>query len=804
MFRHNLLITYRNFLKHKSSFLINLVGLSTGLACTLLIYLWVSDELQMDHFHEQDRQLYQVMINMNFPDDVKTIDRSPLPLAKSLVADLPEVESATSTNDFFSYRSRDGLLTNNDREVQVRGLHASEDFFEVFSFPLLQGNKKEVLANKDGIVLSEELAMRLFGRTEGILGQSLEWAHPSFKGIYQVAGIFKTPDRHSTMTFDFLLPMQVMIDHTPFNNVDTWLGNYASTYLILKKGTNIEDFNAKISDYLQKKDGILEAFTMFVQRYSDRYLHGKYENGQLVGGRITYVRLFSVLALLILIIACVNFMNLSTARASMKMKEIGVKKTIGANRGALVVQFLGESLLITAISAQVALLLVSYALPQFNLLTGKELQLEANLHQVFGIGLIIFVTGLFAGSYPAFYLSGFRPLTILKGKLNTETGSLWVRKGLVVGQFAISIMFIVGLLVVHEQIRYSQTKNMGYDRDNVLCFQWDGELYNRWNGLGEEGKTNEQFESFLQRMKDLPGVVAAANMYGNIFDDVYGQGGITWKGEENAQSFKSPVVGYDFMKTLEINLKQGRSFSPKFGNEEMSIVINESAARRMGMTDPVGEVINFGDERKQIVGVVEDFHHGSLYNGIEPMLFRFDPTGRNLLVKIKAGTEKTTIRQIEALRSSFLLKLSFDFSFLDEEYQQQYEAESRVASLSNYMAALAIIISCLGLLGLAAFTAERRAKEIGIRKILGSSIWGIIGLLSRDFTRMVVLAIVLALPLSYWVARRWLDTFAHRIELQWWYFAVAAVVTLMIAWMTVALQTYQAARVSPVKFLQDE
>jgi putative ABC transport system permease protein len=802
MFRHNLLITYRSFLRNKSSFLINLIGLSTGLACVLLVYLWVSDELSINKFHKKDNQLYQVLYNHEASQGIQTWDHTPVPLATALSEDMPEVEYAVAVNDFFSWRTKEGILSAGDAHIQAEGWHAGKDFFNVFSYDFIHGDKDQVLADKNNIVISEALSKKLFNTTDNVIGKTLDWKHPFFEGIFQVSGIFKSPPPNSTAQFDFLISIEVLVDHDRW--AKEWKGNYAETYLILNKGTDINQFNEKIADYLKSKHLLLENATLFAQKYSNKYLYGQYENGVPVGGRIAYVRLFIIVALFILLIACVNFMNLSTAKASLKMKEIGVKKTIGATRKALVAQFLSESLLTVFLSLLVAMLLVALLLPQFNEIAGKHLHLTLGSRDALTIAGIVLFTGFVSGSYPAFYLSGFKPVTVLKGKLNTSTGALWVRKGLVIFQFTLSVIFMVGLLVVHEQIKFTQTKNLGYNRDNILSFQWKGELYDQWSGL-LEGKSNDRFETFMLKLKNVPGVVSATHMSGNILNDIYGQSGVSWSGQETEKDyiFQSPIVGYDFIETLGIELIEGRSFSRDYNDDYSKIILNEAAVQLMELESPVGKTIQMNGE-SQIIGVVENFHYGSLHNTVEPLIFRCNPMGRNIMVKIKAGTEKHTIEQLQQLYHQFLPNYGFDFTFMEDDYQALYESENRVASLSNYLAVIAICISCLGLFGLVSFTVERRMKEIGIRKILGSSDTGIVRLISSDFTKMVLIAIVIALPLSYFMAVRWLESFAFRIDLEWWYFIGAGLVALLIAWFTVGLQTIKAARVNPTQCLKEE
>jgi hypothetical protein len=462
----------------------------------------------------------------------------------------------------------------------------------------------------------------------------------------------------------------------------------------------------------------------------------------------------------ILLIACINFTNLATAQASRRLKEIGVKQAIGADRKTLMLQFLSESVLMAFLALLVAIVWMGLLLPEFNQITKKVFQLQAEPRHVLTVIGMVGVVGILAGSYPAFYLSGFRPVTITKGAAGrigqrTSGRESWVRKGLVVFQFVLSVVFMVGFLVIHQQIDFIQTKNLGYNRDNVLSFDRKGRM------------TAEKFEAFVAELKQIPEVVNLTSMDGRFMDGRDAQAGYSWRGQESDRGylFKAPRVGYGFVETLGMQLAAGRAFSREYQDGESKIMLNEAAVRMMGLKDPVGKIIKYNDGEVQVVGVVKDFHYGSLYQRVEPLIFRCRPRGTTMLVKVKAGTERAALGRIERLYKEFHPSYPFEFTFLDAEYQALYESENRVAVLFNYFTGMAILISCLGLLGLAAFTAQRRRKEISIRKVLGASQAGIAFLLSGEFTRLVLVAVVIAMPVSYGLARKWLESFAYRIDL---------------------------------------
>ncbi len=794
MFRHNILITCRNFLRYKSSFLINLLGLSTGLACTLLIYLWVADELSVDKFHQKDDQLYQVLRNVQRPDGVKTEESTPPRLGESLVEEMPEVEYAVAVNPFIDWYSGEGIIDYEDKQIKAKGIFASKDYFNVFSFDLIQGDKNQVLADRNGVVISERLAKKVFTTTDNITGKTFDFNHRMrFEGPLHISGVFKEPPANSTCQFDIVFNFKKLLEGDRY--ADQWNAGSAETYLVLKKGTSIDEFNKKIRGYLFSKNPENKA-TLFVSRYSDKYLHGRFENGVQAGGRIEYVWLFSMIAVFILAIACINFMNLSTAQASRKMKEVGIKKTMGVNRNVLIVQFLGESTLMAFLSLAVAILLVILLLPEFNKLTNKHLHFTPGLNPILSIAGIVLFTGIVSGCYPAFYLSGFDPAKVLKGKLTTAFGEVWIRKGLVITQFTLSIVFIVAFLIVNKQIEFTQTKNLGYEKDNVLIFQRQGRI--NWNN----------HEAFMSALKSIPGVVNASNMFGSILNrDLAMHSGFSWEGQPPGvmeMQFPSPGISHDFIETLNIEIKDGRTFSSTYADEETKIVVNEAAVKMMGFPDPVGRTIHYGRNEKQIIGVVKDFQYGSLHDRISPVFFMYFSKGGDVIVKVQAGLEKNTIERLGEVYRKFHPGYPFEFTFLDADYQQLYDSENKVAVLSKYFAVIAIIISCLGLFGLAAFTAQRRQKEIGIRKILGATEAGIVRLLSTDFTKMILIAIAIALPVSYVVALEWLERFAYRIELEWWFFVGAGVTALLIAWITIGMQTIKAAHINPAECIRNE
>jgi ABC-type antimicrobial peptide transport system permease subunit len=792
MLKHTLLIIYRSFKRFKSTFIINLIGLSTGLACVLFIFLWVNDELNFDKFHENDEQLYQVMANHNNADRIVTLEGTPDILAETMAVELPEIEYASAVlpaNLIGKF-----VLADKDKKYKAAGQFAGKDFFNIFSYRLIHGDKNQVLNGKNSVAISRGLALKIFNTTENLIGKTLQWELMNINEPIVVSGIFENTPENSSAQFDFILTFEAWKDFSnkvgrPIN----WDNHAPYAYLILKQGTDIEQFNTKIFNFIKKKyeNSIV---TLFTRKYSDGYLYGNYENGKQAGGRIEYVKIFSIVALFILLIACINFMNLSTAKAGTRLKEVGIKKAIGAGRKSLVAQYIGESLSMAFLSLAIAFILVELFLPQFNDITGKKLSLHFDQNFILALASIALFTGLISGSYPALYLSRFNPVNILKGKSGSSPRELFARKGLVVFQFTLSVVFIVSVMVVYEQVKFIQSKHPGYEKDNIIYFD-------------KEGNASANAESFLAELKKIPGVVNASMIGSTVVGSQNTTGGLRWEGKnpDDVTYFEEVCVGYDILETLGTEMKEGRSFSREFGSENSKIIFNEAAIRVMGLKDPVGKVVRHYTGDKEIIGVVKNFHFETLHEAVKPLFFRIEPFyTTKFMVKLNGGKEKETIERLQGFYKEYNTSYTFDFKFLDEDYQSQYVAEKRVETLSKYFAALAIIISCLGLFGLAAFSAEQRRKEIGIRKVLGANIKGIILLLSKDFLNLILISLLIAYPAAWYITKNWLQDFAYRIDIGIWMFLLAGGIALLIALVTVSFQAIKAATANPVDSLKYE
>lgn len=801
MIKNYFKIAWRNLVRDKQFSFLNLLGLSTGLACALLIYLWVSDEFSVDKFNENDSRLYEVL--KRNPDGAGgiTIGKNTQGLlADAMAKEFPEVEFAVCVR-----KEREaGILTYEDRKIKAMPASVGKDFFNVFTYPLIPGNANAVLSDVSGIILSDKTAIKLFNTTD-VVGKTIRWdlkdGDVDFSNFYKVAGVFKSPPSNASNQFDMLFPFELYAaKHAGgMGDVTFWGSNMVSTYVLLKPGVDKNSFDDKIKGFtkakvksLYKDAGEYEG-ELFTQKYSDRYLYNNFVNGKQSGGRIEYVKLFSIIAVFILLIASINFMNLSTAKASRRMKEVGIKKVVGAGRASLIFQYISESILMALLSLIIALLLVVLLLPVFTNITGKEIHLSFNSNLLVTSIVITLVTGIIAGSYPAFYLSGFKPVSILKGKLKTTAGESLVRRGLVVFQFSISVILIVSVLVVYQQMKLIQNTNLGYSKDNIIRFSNDGDL-------------PKSYTTFLVDLKRIPGVVNASGVSGDLMGNYdHAGGGIDWAGKDpNLHvEYYGNAAGVDFFETMNLQTAEGRSFSKDFADSS-SVIFNQAAIASMGLKDPVGKTVSMWGEKKQIIGVVKNYHFQSLYNKIGPAFFTFSTTNPTTVVKIKAGTEQQTIEQVKNIYAKYNPGLDFNYSFLDEDYSKLYASEQRVAGLSKYFAGITILISCLGLFGLAAFTAQKRQKEIGIRKVVGASAGKIVVMLSKDFLILVFLALMVAVPLSWWGANEWLKQFAYRINISPLVFLTTGALVIIITLLTISFQSIKAAIANPVKSLRTE
>ena len=783
MLTNYLKIALRNLLRHKAFSFINILGLALGMTCSVLTMLWVQNELSFDKFHQNGPQLYRVMANLNW-GEISTGEATPQPLAEALRKEIPEITHAVNmTNWDASGLFKAGGKTNKE----TKGRYASAELFRMFSFPLVQGNPKTALAAPDAIVLSESLARKYFGR-QAAVGQTVTIKDV---GDFQVTAVMQDMPQNSSLQFDFVLPMQVYVKRDA--GAKTW-GNFTlTTFVQLRPDADFAKVDAQIRKYFPQNHPDQKA-DLFLQPYTDIYLHA-YKAGKPAGGRITYVRLFTLVAVFMLLIACINFMNLATARSAKRSKEVGIRKVIGAARSLLLGQFMGEALLTAFLALLLSLLFVVLLLPTFNALTGKIILLPYS-EPVFWFSLtaITILTGLLSGSYPAVFLSALDPVKILKGNPKFGFKSLLFRKGLVVFQFTLSLILIVGTAVIYRQINFIQNRNLGFDRENVISVNLEGDL-------------GKNLTAFKQEMLQRPGIKWVTTASNNPMAINNSSSDLQWPGksEKDAFSVSGTQVNYDYFETLHIQLKEGRAFSRDFATDSNAYIINEAAADMMGIKNPVGQTVSFWNGKGKIIGVVKNFHSQSLHEPIKPLVLMLEPRGGDvILVRTEPGKTKEALASLEKATRQFNPGFPFEYHFLDELFAEQYQSEMTIGKLINYFAGLAIFISCLGLFGLALFTAEQRTKEIGIRKVLGASVTNIVALLSQDFLKLVLLANFLAWPIAWWAMHTWLQNFAFKAELGWWIFVLAGLATLLIALFTVSIQAVRSAVANPVNSLRSE
>lgn len=801
MFKNYFKISLRNLFKHRAYSFINISGLAVGIACCLLIFLFVRDELSYDTQHENADRIYRVTREWFDRNGVSTLHlaRVAAPIAPALKNEFPEVLE--------SVRFLSGDVT-----VSYKENHFSEDnfcfvepgVFDVFTFPLIKGDSRTALSEPFTVVLTEEMAEKYFG-AEDPIGKVLRVENIA---ELKVTGVLQNLPRNLHFHFGFLASFATL---EAIMSPDTWtnwgFNNYA-TYLLLSPNHNAANLTAKFPAFMDtyyKHDASKES-RLHLQRLTDIHLHSHLDSELGVNGDISDVYIFSVVALFVLLIACFNFTNLTVARAIKRAREIGVRKVVGAHRWQLIGQFLGESIMIAFIAVLLAAALVELALPAFNDFTEKELGFLAGnlIAPLIGLIALALTVGIIAGSYPAFFLSAFRPAKVLKGETASGSSRPGLRKVLVVAQFAISIVLISGVLMIHRQLEYVQNKRLGFNKEQLLFF-------------GPSTGRMGDFTSFRNQLLRHPGVravtaskfVPSQALVDNI--DIQAEVGDVLK---TVNELALLAVDHQFFTTYGMEMAAGRAFSPDLASDSTeALIVNETAARTIGWKSP-GEAVgkhfslesNFwGDRRGKVVGVVKDFHFESLHERISPMIFFISPRGYNrITVKIAAANIPETLEFIESVWQRFLPSQPFTYDFVDQRFAQLYRAEERLAQVVVFFASLAIFIACLGLLGLASFMAEQRTKEIGIRKILGATVAHVSLLLSKDFLKLVIIANLIAWPIAYFTMNRWLQNFAYRIEIEWWVFVLAGGLALLIALLTVSYQAIKAALANPVESLRYE
>ena len=786
MFKNYLKITLRNLWKNKTFSAVNIAGLAVGLAVFILIMLWVQNELSYDGFHKDKGRIAMTMVNQSFGNkEIQTYPAVPSMLAETMKKDLPAIENSA----LVSWGDQ-RMFTYGEKHFVENGLYVGEDFLKIFSFPLLKGDTEKVLREPNTVLISEKLAQKYFGDQDPV-GKMISIEKTL---AYKVEGVLKDVPENATLKFDFLMPVKDYINQT-MNGTKSWEFGNIRTYVKLKERVNRPALDASLKKFMDRYTDKQKNAELTLFDLKDWYLRWDFKNGKYAGGgRITYVMLFTVIAIFILLLACINFMNLSTARATQRSREVGIRKVIGAGKQSLITQFIGESVIVSVIAAVIAVVMVSLTIPVFNTLLNKQIAVDTGINSWLILAAIVLITGLLAGSYPALVLSSFKPIKVLKGSLdNSAANTAGVRKVLVVTQFAVSVMLIIGTLIVSKQVDYIKNKNLGYNKENLLWFASNIDA----------SKQQTAVQEFLK----IPGVtnVSQASM---TFVAPNNGGPLTnWPGKRPDEEifFNFLAGGHDIIKTMGISMKEGRDFSGQLPVDSASVIINETAAEKMGLKDPPGQEIETYAGKMKIVGVVKDFHFESMHYVINPLVILCKPEWTWLFyVRVTGNNMSQVLKGLEQTYTNLAPGFVFDYNFQDKEYERLYRSEQQIGTLVNWFSFFAIFISCLGLLGLTIFTVERKTKEIGVRKVLGASSLNIIVLICRQFLWLVLLAVVIASVPAWYFMNSWLQDYTYRINIDWKVFVAAGSVAVFITLVTVGTQALRATGMNPVKSLRTE
>lgn len=774
MIKNYLKITFRVIKKHKGYSFINITGLAVGIACCLLILLWVRDELSFDRFHENHKRIFRTVLKI----EGQWATSSPWALAPILKREYPEIRSATR------YRQNDLLFTYEDKSFYEEMAFVDPDFFEIFTFPWVKGSQDTPFPTLTSAVITERTAAKYFGN-EDPLGKTLT---VNDRTKLSVTGVIENVPSNSTLEFDILVSVKIFGEE----KLNSWALE-SSSFILLDKNASPDALEKKIEGITMKYDKRTgQTVTTHIQPYSHIHL---YSLGG--GGNIIYIYIFSTIAIFILLIACINFMNLTTARGRTRAKEVGLRKVVGARRNHLINQFYGESLLLAFVSLLIAIALVTLFLPAFNNLAQKKLSLifGNNLPILLGLIGITLFTGLVSGSYPALFLSSFRPVNVIKGTNFSRSSRPLFRKALVITQFTIAIVLIIGTIVTAKQMDYIRNKELGFNRQHVISLSMNPTLL----------KSYESFKNEALSHHSITHVTSASSRptrVGNI-NPVYWEG----RGPEQYETINFIACDYDYIKTFEMEITQGRDFSRDFPTDMQNYIVNEETVKLMGIKDPVGKLFSIWQYEGQIIGVVKNFHSRPLHNEIVPLVLTLalNNWGPNyVFLRINPENISQTLDDLAGIWKKFAPNYPFDFLFLEEDFEQLYRSDQRTGTIFQYFAILAIFISCLGIFGLAAFTAEQRTKEIGVRKVLGASVSGLISLISREFVVLLALANIIAWPVAFFLTNRMLNDYAYRTTITVWIFLLAGALAFAIALLTVSFQAFKAARIDPARALRYE
>lgn len=793
MLRNYLKIAWRNLTSAKGYALINISGLAVGMAASALIFLWIQSELQYDRFFPKTDRLFQVYNQDTFSGVAQVWGTTPRPLAPALKQNYPDIEDAAR------YHPNTFLLTANDKKLTVDGAFTDPAFLNLFDFPFLAGNRATSLSGNNGIVITKSLAEKLFGTTDAV-GKTVRIDN---KDSFSVTGVLDDlPNNTQFSQVSLLLPWTYFA--TPGWDSDGWSSNNQYTFVLLRDQVDPAVANAKIkrvtAEHLKGEIDDVSHRQIVLHPASKWHLYAKPENGQLVGGRIVMVQLFGVIAALILLIAAVNFVNLSTARSEKRAKEVGIRKVAGARKSALVFQFISESVVLAFLAGMLALLIVVVCLPPFNDLTDKRLSLDFTSLRFWAAALaFVAFTGLLAGAYPAFFLANFQPATVVKSSGRSANAVFSLRKGLVVMQFTFAIVLIIATVVIRQQIDYAQSRESGYDQNNLLFTSLSGDLDKHYGALKQE-------------LVEKGAAVSVSKSLGPITSLNSRQWGLSWPGSTKADKdteFDRFAADADFAKTTGTKLLAGREIDiSAFPTDSTAVLLNETAVKTMQLKNPIGSLIHFDSRDWHVVGVVKDFIFASPYDPVNPVIIG-GPGGSIPLswMSIRLNPNNPTARNLtiaETVFKTYNPAYPFDYTFADESYKAKFAEEQQTGSLTGLFTALTIFIACLGLFGLAAYTAQQRTKEIGVRKVLGASVASIVRLLTRDFIQLLLVAFIIGAPLGWFAMEKWLQDYTYRIAIGAGVFVLTLLSAVVIILVTVSFQAVKAALTDPVKSLRSE
>ncbi|MFX1706053.1 ABC transporter permease [Chitinophaga sp. CC14] len=791
MLRNYIKITFRHLWKNKTYSFLNIFGLAIGLACAGVIFLWVEDEVTYDSSHVKKDRIYQVWENWNYDGNIRTFTSTPALLADAMKTEIPGITQTCRTSE----QATNLLFTFGDKKMYAAGIYVDASLFNIFTFPFTEGNAAVPFPQLYSIVITEKTARKFFGDTKNVVGKTItvDNAQP-----YVVSGVIKDIPENSTLKFEWVAPFQIYFSQNPY--LKNWGSNSVDTYAELAPHADLTAINHKLQNFIaaHSPGAINQAFLFSMNNWR---LHDQFSDGKQSGGRIEYVRLFSLIAWIILFIACINFMNLATARSEKRAKEVGIRKVVGAGKGRLITQFISEALFMSLLAAVVAVLLLFLVLPGFNALVDKHLSvgLDRPVHLIWLLGITV-ICGVLAGSYPSLYLSSFNPVFVLKG-IKSKTGSAaFIRKGLVIAQFSVSITLIICTAIIYQQIQHVKKRNLGLNKDNLISMQLQG--------------TMKQNFAAIKTALLATGMVENAALADHV--PLYGGNNtsdIGWTGKSPTDNIliSQRVVSPEFIQTAGMKIVAGSDFKPVTAANGMDVLITESLEQLMGKGSAVGKTITtpFSEDstiHSRVAGVVKNYVYGNMYGTPDPVVFYCMPDEANLMyVRMNTGADKeAALHKIGDVMKQLNPAYPFTYQFVDDQFNAMFTNETLMQQLSRLFATLAIVISCLGLFGLAAYTAERRTKEIGIRKVLGASVSGITRLLSADFLKLVGIAALIAFPVAWYTMDQWLQKFPYRISIHYWVFVLAGIAAMLIALLTISFQSIKAALMNPVSSLKAE